>query len=163
MTSSTLESPLDRYRGVVLPEWIDYNGHLNLAFYMVAFDHATDLFFDYVGLDRAYRQEQDCSTFAAEAHLLYQREVGERDSLRITTQLIAFDEKRLRFFHRMYHARDGYQAATSENLSLHVDMKRRKVAPMPDEILQRLAAVKTAHDCLGPPGEAGRAIVRPPF
>ena len=163
MTSARVETPLDRYRGIVLPDWIDYNGHLNLAFYMVAFDHATDLFFDYIGLDHAYRSDNEASTFAAEAHLVYQRELHEGDPLRITTQLIAFDEKRLRFFHRMFHAAEGYQAAASENLSLHVDMRRRKVAPMGEALLRRAGDVKRAHDALGLPAEAGRAIVKPPF
>ncbi len=161
--SPAIEAPLDRYRGVVLSDWIDYNGHMNLAYYMVAFDHATDLFFDHVGLDRRYRAEQGGSTFAAEVHICYLRELHEGDGLRITTELLAFDEKRLRFFHRMYHAADGYQAATIECLSLHVDMARRKVAPMPDRLLVRLAAFIEAQGPRDLPDEAGRAILKPPL
>ena len=156
-----IEAPLDRYRGLVLPEWIDYNGHMNLAYYLMAFDHATDLFFDHVGLDRRYREESNGSTFAAEVHLCYQREVHQGDPLRITTELLAYDEKRLRFFHRMIHAQEGYQAATMENVALHIDLDLRRVAPMPDAITRRLADFLAAQGDRDLPEEAGRAILKP--
>lgn len=161
--SETLEAPLDRYRGLVLPEWIDANGHMNLAYYMVAFDHATDLFFDHIGLDHAYRATTGGSTFAAEVHLCYQREVHEGDPLRITTEILSFDEKRLRYFHRMFHATEGFQAASAEQLTLHVNLHRRKVAPFPDGIIAQLEAFTAAQGARDLPEEAGRAILRPPL
>ncbi len=159
----SIETPLDRYRGVVLPEWIDYNGHMNLAYYLLAFDLATDIFFDYVGLDEAYREKAGGTTFTAEVHIAYQRELEEGAPLRITTQLLSFDDKRLRYFHRMYHVGEGFLAASAENVSLHIDLKRRRVAPFADGIRARLAEVLVAHRSLGLPEEAGRPIAKPPL
>ncbi|TQV70812.1 thioesterase family protein [Denitrobaculum tricleocarpae] len=153
-----IEAPFDQHRTEVLPEWIDVNGHMNVAYYVLAFDHATDLFFDYIGLDDAYREQTGGSTFAVESYVTYQREVMLGDPLRITTQLLAYDPKRLHFFHQMYHAREGYLAATSEWLNLHIDLNIRRVAPMPEPIQRRLAAIWAKHETLDIPKEAGRSV-----
>ena len=158
-----IEAPFDRHRAVVLPEWIDYNGHMNVAYYLLAFDKATDAFFDYVYLDDAHRETTSSSTFAGDIHLTYQREVTEGDPLRITSQLLGYDEKRIRFFSRMYHAEQGFLAATMECLTLYVDLKRRKVSTFPDAIAARLAEVFAAHRSLPLPPEAGRVIAKPPL
>ncbi|HRZ24495.1 MAG TPA: thioesterase family protein, partial [Candidatus Contendobacter sp.] len=81
-----IESPLCLYTSVALPEWIDYNGHMNVAYYVLAFDHATDAFTEYLGLGRDYQERQRCSTFVVETHVNYQRELVAGDPIRITTQ-----------------------------------------------------------------------------
>ncbi|WP_282606476.1 thioesterase family protein [Pelagibius sp. Alg239-R121] len=153
-----IEAPFDQHRAEVLPEWIDYNGHMNVAYYVLAFDQATDAFFDYIGLDEAYRRNTGGSTFAVESFVTYQQEVVQGDPLRFTTQLLAHDSKRLRFFHRMYHATEGHLAATSEWLSLHVDLNIRRVAPMPPALQDRLADIWEKHRNLALPEEAGRSV-----
>lgn len=158
-----MQAPFDRYRGVVLPEWVDYNGHMNVAYYLLAFDLATDLFLDELGLDSAHRERFGGTTFTAEIHLTYQRELEQGAPIRITTQLLGFDSKRVRYLHRMQHADEDFTAATAENLSLYVDLGRRKVAELRAETLERLAAALAAHEGLGRPEEAGRAISRPPL
>ena len=150
--------PLDAHQERVQSDWIDYNGHLNVAYYGLVFDHATDTFFDYVGLDSTYRRTSGCSTFAVETHTTYQREVGSGAELRVTTQLLGFDEKRLQFFHNMYHAEEGFLAATYECLSLHVDMSRRRVTAMPSDLLSRLGEVMARHGALAVPKQAGRRV-----
>src|SRR5690606_18602951 len=142
------DAPFDRYRGVVLPEWIDHNGHMNVAYYLLAFDQATDLFFDYLGLNAAHREASGGTTFAGDIHLTYQRELREGAPLRVTAQLLGYDDKRLRFFQRMYHAEEAFLAATMECLTLYVDLARRKVAPFPAEIRERLATVLEQHRAL---------------
>ena len=154
-------APLELHHDSVRSEWIDYNGHMNVAYYILAFDYATDAFFDHLGLDRAYRETTGNSTFAVDAHVTYQREVAEGDPLRFSTQLIGFDQKRLHFFHRMYHAEEGFLSATAEWLSLHIDMNRRRVAPMPPQIAERLAALWEEHRQLPDPDELGKVIKRP--
>jgi len=154
----TIPAPLESHRETVRPEWIDYNGHMNVAYYVLAFDHATDRFLDDLGLDDAHRAATGGSTFAVESHITYLREVAEGDPLRFTTQLLAFDAKRIHFFHRMYHAHEGFLAATSEWLTLYVDLNTRRVAEFPAEIRERLAAMAAAHAPLGWPEEAGRVI-----
>ncbi len=155
---SDLAAPLDRYRDVVRPEWIDHNQHMNVGYYLVVFDFATDEFFAWVGLDAAHRAAHGVTTFCLEAHVTYHREVRAGDPLRFTTQLLAHDEKRIHYFHAMYHAGEGWLAATNELLSLHVSRATRRAAAMAPEVLARLAEIQRAHDALPRPPQAGRAI-----
>jgi len=152
------DAPFDAYRDVVRPEWIDENGHMNMGFYVVVFDFATDAWLDHVGLSRAYKDAHDVTTFSLESHVLYLREVREGDPLRFTTRLLAFDQKRIHYLHQMHHARDGYLAATNELMSLHVSQETRRAAPMGPEIQTRLGDLLRAHDRLPVPPQAGRRI-----
>ena len=93
-----------------------------------------------------------------ESHVNYLREVVEGDPLGFTLQLLDMDEKRLHYFIRMFHATDGYLAATSEQLSVHVDLAARRTAPMPAAVRQRLAAILQAHAGLERPPEVGRTM-----
>ena len=102
----SIPAPFDSYRDTVRPEWIDHNEHMNMGYYLVVFDFATDAFLDYVGLDRAHRRAANITTFSLEAHITYQREVAVNDPLRFTTRLIDFDAKRIHYIHEMFHA--GY-------------------------------------------------------
>src|SRR3546814_18001587 len=88
----------------------------------------------HLGLGAAHRAATGGSTFAGDIHLTYRRELREGDPLRVTSQLLGFDEKRLRFFQHMYHAEEGFLAATMESLGLSVDLARRRVAPFPAAI-----------------------------
>ena len=155
---SDLAAPLDRYRDVVRPEWIDHNGHMNVGYYLVVFDFATDEFFRWVGLDEAYRTARGITTFCLEAHVTYHREVRSADPLRFTTLLLGHDAKRIHYIHAMYHARDGYLAATNELMSLHVSAATRRSTPMGDDVLARLAAIQKAHDALPRPPQVGRVM-----
>ncbi|RXT54988.1 thioesterase [Bosea sp. Tri-44] len=145
----------------VEPQWIDYNGHLNMAYYHVLFDRAVDEVFALVGLNQDYIEARKASFFAAECHVLYKRELTEGDMVRVTAQLIAFDDKRLHYYLEMRHASEGWLAATSENLSLHVDMTNRKVTPFPADILANLAIMKAAHAQMPRPATVGRMIGMP--
>ena len=156
--SDVLQAPFDVYRDRVRPEWIDHNGHMNMGYYLVVFDLATDEFFRWVGLDEAHRRARGVTTFSLETHVTYQREVGEGDPLRFTTRLIGFDAKRLHYFHEMWHAEAGYLAATNELMSLHVSRASRRASAMAPEVLARLAIVQKAHDALPRPPQVGRTI-----
>ena len=153
-----LAAPLDVYRDVVRPEWIDHNGHMNMGYYLVVFDFATDEFFRWVGLDEAHRARHGITTFCLEAHVTYHREVRRGDPLRFTTLLLGHDAKRLHYIHAMYHATEGYLASTNELMSLHVDLATRRGAAMAPEITARLAAIQAVHDTAPRPPQAGRRI-----
>jgi acyl-CoA thioester hydrolase len=162
---TAIATPFDRHRDVVRPEWIDANGHMNMGYYVVVFDLATDAFFDWVGLDRAHRAEHRITTFCLEAHVTYHREVRAGDPLRFTTMLLGYDTKRLHYFHQMFHAEHGYLAATNELMSLHVSQETRRAAPMAATIIASLARIQAAHDTLPRPPHVGRRIglaERPP-
>ena len=153
-----IEAPFDRYRDMVRSDWVDHNRHMNMGYYLVVFDFATDEFLSWVGLDAAHRRAQQVTTFCLEAHVTYHREVGAGDPLRLTTQLLAHDEKRIHYIHAMYHAAEGYLAATNELMSLHVSEVTRRGAPMAPTVLDRLARIQNAHDALPRPPQAGRTI-----
>ena len=142
----------------VEPSWIDYNGHMNMAYYHVLFDRAVDEGFGLVGLGQDYLEARNASYFVAEVHTLYMREVTLEDPVRVTLQLIDFDEKRLHYYMEVRQAAEGWVAAASENLSLHVDMGTRKVTPFPDDILTNLTVMKAAHSRLARPAALGRVI-----
>jgi acyl-CoA thioester hydrolase len=155
---SQIAAPFDQFRAVVRPEWIDHNRHMNMGFYLVVFDLATDAWFQYLGLDESHRMARAVTTFALEAHVTYHREVRAGDPLRFTTQLLAWDAKRLHYFHAMYHAADGFLAATNELVSLHVSEATRRAAPMAPEILDWLARIQPVHDALPRPPQVGRRM-----
>ncbi len=154
----TPASPLALHQETVRPEWIDYNGLMNLAYYLLAFDHASDKLFEHLEVGEAYLARANCSVFVTEAHLTYEREVGEGDELEFTTRILGCDEKRLHVFHHMHHAAKGFLAATSELMMLHVDMAGRRVTPFPEAVTQRLAVLLEAHRQLPVPPQVGRAI-----
>jgi len=151
-------APLDRHRAVVRPEWIDPNGHMNVAYYVLAFDQATDTFCEQLGVAWDYVAHKLGMVFALEAHVTYDREVRVDDPLRITTQLLGHDGKRVHFFHTMYHGNEGWLAATNELILLHVDFDTRRAAPWRDETLRRLETMTVAHGALPWPAKAGRQI-----
>ena len=156
----TQAGPLDLHRETVLPEWVDYNGHMNVAYYVLVFDHATDEFLDHIGLDEAYRETHEGSVFVVEAHVTYENEVMEGDEVAVSTQILDADSKRLHIFHRMYKAgnHDGEIIATNELMILHMDMTERRSAPMPEAIRARLLELQKRHAALPRPTQAGRTI-----
>ena len=151
-------APFDRYRTRVRPEWIDNNGHMNMGYYVVVFDLATDEWLSWVGLDAAHRDRHGVTTFCLEAHVTYHQEVREGDPLRFTTRLLGHDAKRIHYIHEMFHADAGYLASTNELMSLHVSQATRRGAPMPPAILARLAQAQAAHDTLPRLPQVGRVM-----
>jgi acyl-CoA thioester hydrolase len=145
----------------VEPQWIDYNGHLNMAYYNVLFDRAVDEVYELLGIGAEYLKNHRHSTFTAEVHVRYVRELQEGDPVRVTFQLLDFDSKRFHYFEQLFHATEGWVSATSENMTLHVDMTAKKVAPFPPPILWAFARMKAAHSQLPRPEAAGRRISMP--
>ena len=144
----------------VEPAWIDYNGHLNMAYYNVLFDRAVDEVFELLGCGAAY-VKKGSSTFTAEVHVRYLRELKEGDPVRVTFQLLDYDSKRMHYFEQLFHAEQGWVSATSENMSLHVDMGAKKTAPFPAEVTRKLMQMKASHSQLPRPEAAGRRVAMP--
>ena len=138
-------------------DWIDYNGHLNMAYYNVLFDKCADDAFELMGMGPNYAPDRKLTIYTAEIHVCYVRELHLGDPVRGTFQLIDHDDKRLRAYQELRHI-DGWLAATSEVLTLHVDMAGPKVAPFPADILTRVEAMQAAHANLPMPERAGRSI-----
>jgi acyl-CoA thioester hydrolase len=143
------------------PAWIDYNGHLNMAYYNVMFDRAIDQLWLQLGIGPGYMKERHGSTFTAECHVRYLREIHLGDPVQVSILLVAADEKRLHTFEEMRHATEGWLSATSENMSVHIDMTTRKVAPFPPDIQERTREMARVHATLPRPEGLGRAIGMP--
>jgi acyl-CoA thioester hydrolase len=147
----------------VRPEWIDYNGHMNVGYYHVAFDLAAEAFFQFLGFTPEFRRRHDATTFALESHLNFLREVKEGDALRFEARLLDHDAKRIHFYQEMFHAGEGYLAASCESLSAHVNQSVRRTAPMPAELLERLGRIRQAHAALPRPWQVGHVISAKPL
>lgn len=122
-----------------IPEsWTDYNGHMNVAWYVAAFDLATDSLLDEIGIGADYARTRKRSMFALEGHITYDRELLQDDQITVRTFIHDHDQKRIHFFHEMYHATENYLAATHELIGLHMNLEERRSAPFPEEALTRI-------------------------
>jgi acyl-CoA thioester hydrolase len=138
-------------------DWIDYNGHLNMAYYNVLFDRCSDEAFAAMGMGLDYVKERRLTIYTAEVHVCYVQELHLEHKVVVSFQLIDHDDKRLRAYQEIRHV-DGWLAATSETLSLHVDMSGPKVAPFPADVQGKVEAMRAAHSALPMPERAGRSI-----
>jgi len=156
-----MSKPVIEIEEVVRPEWIDSNGHLNLAYYVVVFDIATDALYTALNIGDAYREATGFSCFTAETHTVYEREVHLGDTVHVRSWLLGADAKRLHYFHEMFHSESGERSAVQELMALHIDMGIRRVAPYPPD---RHAALQQAVADYAPaelPKGAGRRIGLP--
>ncbi len=142
----------------VLPEWIDLNGHMNIAFYVSAFEQATAAVFTSWGLGYEYPAVEGFTTFTLGMNLEYISELKEGDPLRITTQLMDWDHKRIHYFHHMYHAETDQLSATNECLSMNIDLTNRRSAPLPKSIQAKLEQVWAIHQNFDTPATFGRKL-----
>ncbi len=155
-----IDGPLSLHHGTVMTSWVDYNNHMQDAYYLVAFGDGLDAFFRYIGDDEDYRAS-GLTFFTAETHLNYYREMKAGEPFTIETRLVGLDEKRMHLFHRMLHGKTGELVATNEIIQLHVDQKAGKVSPMRADIYEALSAVWAAHRKLKAPPELGRVMSVP--
>ncbi len=158
MNTPKIPTPLDLPTETVKPEWIDYNGHMNVAYYLLAFDEASETLDAYLGLSREYKKRAYKGTFAGDIHISYIREVKEGDPLRMTGRVVGSDAKRVHYWLEMFHATEGYLAATAEYMILHIDMSVRRVAPMAPDMVEWIAQVRDAHAALDKPKGLGKVM-----
>ncbi len=145
----------------VEPQWIDYNGHLNVAYYNVLFDRAVDEFYELVGLGPDYLKQHRFSTMVAEAHVRYLRELMAGDPVQVSVQLLDYDGKRIHLYEELRHAAEHWLSATCETMTLSVDMTAKKVAPFPANVLGALEKMKAAHAVLPRAEAPGRRVEMP--
>lgn len=138
--------------------WVDYNGHLNQAYYSVLFDRAIDHALIPVGLGPDYVTQRNASYMTVENHICFVRELFKTDPVRVVSRVLDVDDKRLHLFCEMQHATDGWLSCTSEWMFLHVDMGARRTAPWPVDVRERLEAMKRAALTLPRAERAGRRI-----
>jgi acyl-CoA thioester hydrolase len=139
-------------------QWIDYNGHFNMAYYNVLFDRCGDEAFALLGLGPDYVKAANASFFTLEAHVTYVRELHAGDEVRITLQILDFDAKRVHYVEEMFHASEGWLACVTENIVMHVDMAAKRSSPFPPDVYARIEAMHAAHKSLPVPPQVGHKI-----
>ena len=152
---------LTTYTTKILPDWVDYNGHLRDAFYLLIFSYATDALMDALGLDSENREASGHSLFTLELHLNYLHEVKLGAEVEVHTQLIAYDAKRLHLYHSLHRVGDDEELAGNEQMLLHVDLAGPQATLFTEATLQRLAAISAAQAELPRPALLGRVIGLP--
>jgi acyl-CoA thioester hydrolase len=162
MMSKTVEqfdpAPIRTSHRKVPPEWIDYNGHMNVAYYVRAFDMALDEVFDKLGLGEELVRTRRMGPMALVNQIHYLDELLEGQEYTCEFQLLDADHKRMHLFVTMLHLANGTVAATFEGLSMNVDLEARRSANYPDDCLGRVKALKQAHAGLPRPANAGATI-----
>lgn len=159
--NTTHNAPLTLHRELVRPEWVDYNGHLRDAFYMLIFSFATDALIDYIGLDAATRLQTHTSIYTLESHINYLQEVKGGAKVRIETQLLGHDAKRLHIYQTM-HLNEGTEAVSvNEQMLMHIDTNGPKSTPFSADILGRLQAIAASHQGLAKPKYMGKVMRLP--
>ncbi|MFJ4385144.1 thioesterase family protein [Pseudomonas sp. NPDC089408] len=146
------------YRTPVQEDWVDYNGHLRDAFYLLIFSYATDALMEQIGLDADSRGQSGHSLFTLEAHINYLHEVKLGTEVWVQTQIIGFDRKRLHVYHSLHRAGFDQVLAASEQMLLHVDLAGPKSAPFSERSIQLLDEMKQRAATL--PEKLGHGIRR---
>jgi acyl-CoA thioester hydrolase len=150
--------PFSGYQSSVQPDWIDFNGHMNVAYYVLAFDQATDVFNSNLGLGPEYTRDTRLSMFVVDMNVTYIRELKVGARINCTTQLLEFDAKKLRIFHQMFNTQEGFLAATNELIMVHVDLETGRSCPFSETELERLQTMARQHQSLLIPECVGRQL-----
>ena len=150
------------YRTPVQEDWVDYNGHLRDAFYLLIFSYATDALMDHLGMDSQNREASGHSLFTLELHLNYLHEVKLDTEVEVRTQIIGHDSKRLHLYHSLHKVGDEQALAGNEQMLLHVDLAGPRSAPFSPDTLHRLQAIVADQTDLPAPAYIGRVIALPP-
>ena len=150
------ENGVVSYAATVKPDWLDYNDHMNVAYYVMAFDLAIDAFKEVIGISREYIEHKRRSTVALESHITYQQEASLGDELRIDTRVIDFDGKRVHVYQEMY--RGDQLLASQETLSISFDTAARKSCMFDAAITQGYERMVAAQRELPLPEWLGRSV-----
>jgi acyl-CoA thioester hydrolase len=140
------------------PQWIDYNGHFNMAYYGVLFDRAADQMFLALGLGPDYVKATKSSFFTLETHTSYLREVAPTDLVAVESQIIDHDHKRVHYVQQMKHSEDGWVACILEVMVSHVDLTTHKTSNFPADVKARIDAMAAVHKALPVPDQVGHKI-----
>jgi len=158
MMNLTENQAVETYSTAVQSGWIDYNGHMSEAYYVLVFGYATDSFYELIGAGADYRNTHHCSIYTLEAHINYLQEVSEGEPLQVVTQLLDADQKRMCLFHSLYNKKSGELLATTELMLLYVDMQTHRSARFPERLNDRIHALKSQHSKFPTPQTAGGSI-----
>ena len=148
------------YQTPILPEWIDYNGHLRDAYYVLIVSQATDALMDRIGLDEAYRRRTRCTLYTVELHIQYLQEVRQTDTALVTTRILGADAKRIHAAFELASAGSTRIAAVAEVMLLHVCQQPQAATatPFPPEVRAAIAQLQAAGAALAPATQGSRRL-----
>lgn len=149
---------LTTYQTRVGSDWVDYNGHLRDAFYLLIFSHATDALMDMLGLDEAGRARTGHTLYTLECHLNFLAEVKEGEQVEVRTQVLAHDAKRLHIHHGLYRPGEAASLAESEQMLMNIDSAAGRGAPFDEQVAGSVARLAGEHQALAQPTCVGRVI-----
>ena len=155
-------TPFTGKRQTVEDQWTDYNGHLNMAYYAVMFDRNAEEMFEVFGLGPDYLKETSCSIFTLETHTTYANELHAGEDVRIETQIIGADAKRIHYVQQMFRADSTYLACVLEVMVSHIDLGAKRTSPFPPDIQLRVDEMAKSHQSLPLPPQVGHVIALPP-
>ena len=142
----------------IKPEWIDHNDHLNVAYFVLAFDFATDAVYEEWGVGSTYHEQTGYSVFTLGMNVDYLKELFLHDEVEIRTQLLDWDYKRIHYFHTMLLADTEEIVATNECLAMNVKMESKRSATFPIKVQQQLAEIYGQHLKIKKPQRCGRYL-----
>lgn len=158
----TVPVPLRLLQTTVGPEWIDVNAHMNAQHYYSVIYQAHVLMTDYLELSGDYVSRRQLSKVVVESRNRFERELRLGDPIEVRSWLLGVDARRLHFFHEIWQTEAAYRAGTGEQIDVHVDLRTRRSAAFPAEVLARLQAVAAAHSTLPAPPHSGVLGLKPP-
>ena len=120
----------------IINNWTDYNGHMNLAFYILVFDKGAEEILSKFKMGEQSAKTTKKSTMAVESHTTYNNEVKENEEVDVYLSYFNHDKKRLHYKLEMYEKSKNILSATTEVLSLYIDLNIRKVAEFENEKLE---------------------------
>lgn len=138
--------------------WIDINDHMNAQYYGIVVYRAHAAFTEMLGLGDEYVRATGFGKVVVQTAMSYEREVLRGARLGVDSWLLGVDAKRLHFFHEVRDLGEGSRAAVSEQLDLHVDLRKRGTAALPADVLTRLTRFAAAQTAAGRPEGVGRTI-----
>ena len=158
-TDKILSSPYKTRNQKVLPEWIDYNGHMNVAYYTLAFDKALDFFFeDVLGIGPSFVEKNKEGPFALKASYNYFSELLEKEIFFVDISILDFDSKRVHLFGEMRKDKSLELSAVFETVLMNMDLSARTVKQYPDRVLEIFSIFKSSLVVDNIPIEIGKRI-----
>lgn len=156
--TGTIDAPLVLFRSPVRQEWLDLYEHVNMAHYSTIGDHSTWAFWNWINAPDDLEARDGHEYVVVQSNVHYIDELALGSSLHVTTQLLAFDDKRYIMFHKIWRTEDNVLAATNEVKCIGFNLKDRRSERMRPVVAERLALIRDAHAALEVPAEAGKGI-----
>ncbi len=152
--------PLSLYQTDIKKEWLDYNDHLNVANYVLIFDEAGVALFDHLGMGEAYSMETGGSWVVLENHVTYDLELVLGDKVKVTTQIIDYDAKRLHLYHEIHKLGGEVEgpSSTCEQMTMFFDLNARRAAAFPEHVMENITRIANQQKTLPKPANIGRTI-----